>query len=259
VLAGSVPFSASGLLDQTGTGTGTGGVGSDPVGVKAAKAAAPEIAQAFFDELSHDHLISKHSQGVLTEGQPFEGMLTRSDWGALDESDIVVSQNSWFTADPVTGEVVGVAWGTFDITKGSGNDLGGEYAAFIRGVIGPDYLFGAECDGSGLFVRVNDEGIWKVDPSKVSGAYEKLGPTGMLGDFKARAAGCLGDEKAILVINGERSNGSGDGDANAASFSDSDDDDDDKKGKKGKRGDKDDDDKKDKKDKKEKRGGKHRD
>ncbi len=203
--AGTEPFSASGSLDQTGAGTG--GVAAGYVSAQDAQNDAPDIAQAFFDGIYGSTPVDQNTDGFQTLDQPFDGQLFESNWKALDDADMVVSQNSWFTADPDTGEVVGVAWGTFDITKGSGNELAGEYAAFITGTVAESFYFGVDCPDSGLFVRVEDEGIWEVDETSVSGAYEKLGPLGMLGDFSARAAGCLGHERAIVTINGERVDG----------------------------------------------------
>jgi hypothetical protein len=88
-----------------------GGVAAGYASAGDAKGDAPDIAEAFFDGIYGSTPVDEDTNGFQTLDQPFAGQFFESNWGALDDADMVVSQNSWFTTDPDTGAVAGVAWG----------------------------------------------------------------------------------------------------------------------------------------------------
>ena len=191
-------FSASGALAQTDAGVTT-----QPVLAGDAAAAAPAIAQGFFAGLFATTPIGPSTPGATRLDQAFEGRLTKSSWGGLKKSRVSVSQNSWLTVDPGTGVAAGVAWGSFDLAKGGGSKLTGEYAASISGILVPDAAVGMTC-ASGFFVSVTDVGLWQVDEASLSGSFKKLSSTGLLGGLAVEASGCLGEEHAKFTVAGVR-------------------------------------------------------
>ena len=191
--AASRTFTATGLLAQTNPGTGPVPAAADD----AAPYLTPVVAP-FHAGLVAALPFGGATPGIMNLGQQFEGKLD-SRWGALKGARVVVGQNSWLTADGL-GNVYGVAWGSFSLSKGQGNSLSGLYGASMTGLVG----FNPAC-ASGLEVSVTDVGVWvEYPPQSAHGAYKKIDPTGAVSDLIVEAFGCVGEEMAAATIGGTR-------------------------------------------------------
>lgn len=205
VFAASKAFSASGVLAQDEPGAPGEMLSGDAAAVAAT---TTDLAADFFAPFG------AATFGIANFDQGFVGQLDDSNWGAIKNSAIDVTQNSWFTfpglAESDFQTIAGVAWGTFTVTKLGGNTVTGLYAAVLSGTLLPDL----SCDephpivpGFGALVNVVDDGIWVVDAtSEVRGALAKV--EGSL-DFnpadpglRVTATGCLGSEVVTMTVQG---------------------------------------------------------
>jgi hypothetical protein len=194
-------FTATADLTQTNPGTG-------PMPATAADAAPylTPVGAPFYDGLVAVLPWGDLTPGVMNLGQEFQGTL-QSKVGALKGAKVVVGQNSWLTADEL-GNVYGVAWGSFSLSKGRGNSLTGLYGASMSGLVG----FNPAC-ATGLEVQVVDVGVWVEYPeSSATGSFKKIDPTGAVSDLVVEAFGCIGEESAVAIINGTFGNDRGDRD-----------------------------------------------
>ena len=124
-------FTADGALVQTDAG-GPPGIGAVlPANVVVALI-APADADALLAPFGSD-------LGIVTIGQEFVGQVDATALPQLRGGALVVNQNSWFDAIlfTTTGAINGVAWGTFELNKGNGNQLTGSYAARLKGSVLP--------------------------------------------------------------------------------------------------------------------------
>ena len=187
-------FVASGAIEQTAPGS--------PLVPAPLSSVEPFVPPEMYGDVVYtlEAYGGADTPGMLTEGQFFEGSLTDSNWGAVKKADVEVAHNSWWTADFETGELVGLAWGTFDLSKGKGNALTGGYAAVIQGWIWPDPTTCPTTRGN-LYVSVTDTGGWQLVPGSTSGAYKQVSGGG---DLTVTASGCLRDEAATIEVAGVR-------------------------------------------------------
>ncbi len=195
VLADSIkPFSASGAITQTNSGTTAA-----PIAFSATQQSLSPLTYAgFAAQLPY----GASTPGQMTTGQGFTGSLTASDWGALKSAAGTITHNSWFTADTSalaqpgdTTALVGVAWGTFQLSKGKGNAVAAGYEAIINGSLTLD----PTCPNM-LSVSVNDVGGWQVAPGSATGSFKQVNG----GSLVVNASGCLFSEQATLSLTGVR-------------------------------------------------------
>ena len=206
-------FSATGGLNQDFAGNVNPGAIAPPYALFfEAEADAPSIAAPFFGLVGSLAGITPFTPGIRTLNHEFSGTLTDSNWGAIKNSDVQVTQNSWYTAplgllgapDGLGGIItsvpmVGVAWGSFELSKGEGNSASGAYAAVITGSVSID---GSTCAVGAPGIDIVDLGVW-VDAGG-HGALGKIDSNGALGDLVVTAIGCFGGEQAAVTVNGTR-------------------------------------------------------
>lgn len=209
---GALPFSATGEIELTAPGQSRLALLSD--------------AQAFVPPELYDSVLlfaEADTSGLLTPGQVFTGQLTESDWEPVRDATVTVSHNSWFTADVPTllsdatvqeTRLIGLAWGTFDLTKGE-DFYQASYALLIGGPLGgklaldpscaASQLLGGAAGGPGLpnlevraaIVNLTDRGDFTAGPAAARGLYQRIGSEGVA---TVTASGCLGEEVATFAV-----------------------------------------------------------
>ena len=167
-----------------------------------------------------------NTPGLLTPGQVFTGQLSESDWEPVRGATVSIANNSWFTADILTllsdatvneTRLLGLAWGTFDLTKGD-DFYQGSYSLLIGGPLGGELALDTSCaisDGLGAavgamlsqglpemearvaIVNLTDRGDFIAGPAAARGRYQRIGSEGVV---TVTASGCLGDEVATFTV-----------------------------------------------------------
>ncbi len=202
VLAATLtPFVAQGTLDQQST---------NPSVVTTVAAAQPYVPADLYNTVLG--IVGPSTPGNLTTGQVFTGSIDVTDWDDLEDADVTVNQNSWFTADvaslfpPISTPAVpgiGLAWGT--LTAGEDDDsVTAGYAAVIQSqvFINPA-CFNPATNPYALALNIVDLGGWAVQDA--DGDLRAVNPAG--GALTVYASGCLYDENATFEITGAYTDG----------------------------------------------------
>jgi hypothetical protein len=202
VLAATLtPFMAQGTLDQQST---------NPSVVTTVAAAQPYVPAGLYNTVLG--IVGPATPGNLTTSQVFTGSIDVTDWDDLEDADVTVNQNSWFTADvaslfPPTNAPfvpgIGLAWGT--LTAGEDDDsVTAGYAAVIQGAvfINPA-CFNPATNPYALALDITDNGGWAV--LDTDGDLRAINPAG--GALSVHATGCLYDESATFAISGSYTDG----------------------------------------------------
>jgi len=211
------PFSASGRIELT---TAVAGRVSPLSAVR--DLVPPELYQ------SVTLFVAEDTPGFITPGQAFTGRLTNSDWEPARDASVYIAHHSWFTADvpvlladPEVNEtrLIGLAWGTFDLSRGEADFYQGSYALLIGGPLGGKLVLQDSCPADATLsaaisrelerevtVRaaiagLTDRGDFSAGPAAARGSFRGIGPEGTV---TVTADGCLGAEVATFAVVTER-------------------------------------------------------
>lgn len=207
------PFRASGEIRLISRGEGR---------VAPLSAARPFVPGELYSSVAL--LAGEDTPGFLTPGQSFAGKLTESDWEALQDADVRITHNSWFTADvpklltdPGTTQVpiIGLAWGAFDLSNAEGDFYQGSYTLLIGGPAGGSLTIDPSCEpnpalskavsarmGEEVAVRaaivgLTDIGEFAAGPREAQAAFQQIGSNGIV---TVTAQGCLDHEAATFAV-----------------------------------------------------------
>ncbi|MFQ6028913.1 MAG: hypothetical protein ACE5Q6_15625 [Dehalococcoidia bacterium] len=206
------PFSATGGIELTAPGQG--------------RLAPLAAAREFVPQELYDSVLlfaTEDTPGFLTPDQGFTGQLTDSDWEPVQDATVTIAHNSWFTAQVLTlladsslneTPLIGLAWGTFDLTKGE-DFYQGSYALLIGGPLGGQLVLDSSCAANealgstigavlgqqvevrAAIVNLTDRGDFTGGPAAARGIYRRIGSEGTL---TVTAEGCLGSEVATFSV-----------------------------------------------------------